>query len=164
MKFKCSKCDKQLRDGTVYTVEEDNTYKLVCPACYATRNSTTINGARFPINDARSTLDLAMSEKDFLNLVMEYAEVRGWMVYHQFEQRQYARRKGQGFPDLVMVRATDGRLIFAELKSEKGRLSVHQKLWFDALCEGCSIENYYRAYEVHVWRPSDWPEIEEVLR
>jgi len=55
----------------------------------------------------------------------------------------------------VFVR--DGRLIFAELKSERGRLTHPQRLWLAALrdCDGAA------AYE---WRPSSWSEIERVLR
>lgn len=56
-----------------------------------------------------------------------------------------------GYVDLTMAR--DGRVIFAELKTEKGKLSPAQEEWRDAL-EG---QEYY------LWRPSHWPIIERVL-
>lgn len=48
------------------------------------------------------------------------------------------------------------RLLFAELKSERGRLSAAQREWREAL--GMA------GVRVRVWRPSDWDEIVEVLR
>jgi len=53
-----------------------------------------------------------------------------------------------GYPDLTLCR--DGRLIFAELKAERGRLSDEQARWLQDLAAT-------RA-EVVVWRPSDWLE------
>jgi hypothetical protein len=97
-----------------------------------------------------STTILKQSEKQFQGAVVEYAELNSWLVYHTYD----SRRSNPGFPDLVMVR--DHRLVFAELKSEKGRESKAQTEWLDAL--GRSTP------EVWLWRPSDWPEIESVLR
>lgn len=59
---------------------------------------------------------------------------------------------GKGFPDLVLVRE---RIIFAVVKAEKGRVRPDQKVWLDMLRAAGA--------QVHVWKPSDWPEIEEVL-
>ena len=53
-----------------------------------------------------------------------------------------------------MVR--DGKLIFAELKTEKGNLTKAQAWWLAGLKQAHP--------HVYVWRPSDWSEIEEVLR
>jgi VRR-NUC domain len=96
------------------------------------------------------------TERQFERAVVEYAELNHWLVYHTFD----SRRSNPGFPDLVMTRA--GALIFAELKTEKGRLSRAQKQWIGDLeaVAGWPTD----AVEVFVWRPSTWPEIEEVLR
>jgi hypothetical protein len=61
---------------------------------------------------------------------------------------------GAGWPDLVLVRPP--RLVFAELKSERGRLTPTQKGALDLLRDA--------GLEVHVWRPGDLPAIQEVLR
>ena len=54
-----------------------------------------------------------------------------------------------GYPDLTMARA--GKVVWAELKSEKGKLSDAQIGWCSAIGP------------VHVWRPSDWDTVVEVL-
>jgi hypothetical protein len=99
---------------------------------------------------------LVQTEKQFQAAVVEYAELTGWLVYHTFD----SRRSNPGYPDLTMVRG--GELLFVELKTEKGRLSVAQRDWLAALeaVAGWPTD----AVEVFTWRPSDWPEIEMVLR
>lgn len=80
--------------------------------------------------------------------MIQLAQLRSWLVYHTRD----SRRSQPGFPDIVLVK---GRLIFAELKSETGRLTPEQERWLAALrSAGC---------DVRVWRPSDWQEIEETL-
>ena len=88
-----------------------------------------------------------MSEKDFQESVMQLANLRDWLVYHVFDSRKTTSR---GFPDLVLVR--DGRLVFAELKTMKGRLSITQNVWLTCLRQIPSIE-------VYVWRPDDWEDV-----
>lgn len=89
-----------------------------------------------------------ISEKELMANVIELARFCGWMHYHTYE----SRRSPHGFPDLVLIRR--GRLLFAELKSERGRLTIAQKSWLDELKD---IElKSGRVVEVHVWRPHDW--------
>lgn len=57
----------------------------------------------------------------------------------------------EGFPDLVLAR--DGVVIFAELKTDKGRLGPGQKEWAE------EIGAQYR-----LWRPKDMPQIIETLK
>lgn len=90
-----------------------------------------------------------IKEKDFQQAVMDCARYTGWLVYHTYD----ARRNAAGFPDLVLVRG--GRVIFAELKTMRGRLSPAQVLWRDALCAGGT--------EWYLWRPSDWDAITTLL-
>lgn len=96
-------------------------------------------------------------EKDFQHRVTEVARIRNWSVYSIPDSR---RATLSGFPDLVLFRRSDGRLIFAELKREKGRLSEPQKEILDTLRE---ISGNGR-FEVYVWRPSDYEEIVKILR
>ena len=91
--------------------------------------------------------------------VKQLAKLWGWIVYHTHD----SRRSDPGFPDLVLVRG--GRIIFAELKREDGKLTTDQKEWIFQLEQvqekvssapastGCN-------FRVYVWRPSDWPVIE----
>ena len=94
-------------------------------------------------------------EAEFQESVIQLAELCGWMVYHVSNVRGKLRSKtGKGFPDLVM--AKPGKLIFAELKSEAGKLTVSQKVWIGVL-------STIPVVSVRVWRPADWSEIEKVL-
>lgn len=72
----------------------------------------------------------------------------GWLCYHAFD----SRRSEPGFPDLTLVNKT---LVFAELKTDKGRLSPAQQLWIERL-RGAGAE-------VHVWRPRDAQEVVQRL-
>lgn len=99
-----------------------------------------------------------MTEKELQAAVIELAQLTGWRHYHTYD----SRRSPEGFPDLVLVRR--GRLVFAELKSELGRLTVHQKIWLEELAD---VERYSLGnVRVRVWRPRDWLSgaIEEALR
>lgn len=48
------------------------------------------------------------------------------------------------------------RLVLAELKTDKGKLSPSQEEWIAALEATCA--------EIYVWRPRDFDQIEQVLR
>jgi hypothetical protein len=101
---------------------------------------------------------LRATEADWQATVIDYAHLRKWRVAHfrpaKTEQgwRTAVSADGAGFPDLVLVR---DRVIFAELKSDTGKLSVAQLEWF----LGLELANA----EAYIWRPSDWPEVERVL-
>lgn len=100
---------------------------------------------RFPGSTPR------MSEKELLQAVKSFAAVLGWLCYHTL----WAQGSSPGFPDLTMIRG--GRVIFVELKSPTGKLTVHQARWLLGLAEAGA--------EVHVWRPDDLDvRIPEVLR
>ena len=91
-----------------------------------------------------------MSEADLDRAVRALAQRCGWDRYHTFS----SRRSPQGFPDLLLCRPP--RVVFAELKSERGRLTPHQEHWLDLLrrCPGI---------EVYLWRPSDFDRIVKTL-
>ena len=91
------------------------------------------------------------SEKQFQAQVVELARYSGFLIYHTFD----SRRSASGFPDLVLVRPPT--VLFAELKTETGRIRPEQQKWLDAL-EGCE------SIEVRLWRPSEWEEIERMLK
>ncbi len=91
-----------------------------------------------------------MSEKQFQSQVLQLAKLSGWLTYHTHD----SRRSAPGFPDLVLVKAP--LVLFAELKSARGKLRPEQEAWLEAL-RGC------RTVGARLWRPSDWPEMKETL-
>lgn len=86
------------------------------------------------------------SEKVFQQHVIEAATALGWMVYHTYD----SRRSQKGYPDLTMVHSGRGRLMFVELKTNKGKLKPEQEVWLAALI------GVQPRVEVHVWRPNHW--------
>jgi len=84
-----------------------------------------------------------------MQAVIELALYAGWLVYHTHD----SRRSQAGFPDLCLVRGK--RLIFAELKVGKNRVTKEQRRWIEGLREARQV--------VYVWTPSDWHAIEQVL-
>lgn len=93
---------------------------------------------------------LAPSEKDFQDAVLDLAHLNGWQTYHTYE----SRRSAAGFPDLFLVRPP--RIVIAELKTARGRITSAQRAWLDLL-ERCP------GVEVYVWRPAGFDEIARVL-
>ena len=92
-----------------------------------------------------------LSEKQFQRSRSGYGAAASLVGFHPFD----SRRSAPGFPDLTMVR--DGKLIFAELKVGKNNHPTEdQRRWLSGLSRCLP--------QVYVWRPSDWPEIKEVLR
>lgn len=71
----------------------------------------------------------------------------------------------KGWPDLVLVRERDSRLIFAELKSDDGELSDDQKAVLRKLnALVCAGGDGQTRVEVAVWRPRDLERIAQVLQ
>jgi hypothetical protein len=91
---------------------------------------------------------LIITEKEFMQLVIDHAEANHWLVYHTYD----SRRSEPGFPDLLLLRR---RLIAVELKSEKGETTQLQDEWLAAF-RACGILAY-------LWRPSDWLTIQRIL-
>lgn len=91
-----------------------------------------------------------LSESDLLRHVTGLARSLGWKVHHTVN----SRKSPPGFPDLVMVKGK--RLLFVELKSERGRLSEAQVGWLKVLAKAGAVD-------VRVWRPKDVAEIDECL-
>lgn len=91
-----------------------------------------------------------VTEKAFSQTVVEYARLNGWRVWRPW----LAIHSPRGFPDLTMVR--DGRLVFAELKSDSGKTTEAQEEWLAELREVPGVTAV-------VWRPSDWDDVERTL-
>lgn len=98
----------------------------------------------------RASKPFQQTERSFMAQVIRYAELMGWRAYHTFD----SRRSAAGFPDCVFVRRP--RCVFIETKAERGRLTDDQRAWLAEL-RACG-------QEVYLFRPSDWREVEEVLK
>lgn len=102
---------------------------------------------------------LPQTEAQFQAAVVDYARRNGWKTCHFHDSRRQVRpgvhvgdRDAAGFPDLVCVRE---RVVYAELKGPKTRVSDAQLEWMQALSDA--------GEEVYLWRPKDWGDIEKVL-
>jgi hypothetical protein len=101
-----------------------------------------------------------MLEREFATQVEHLLDLFGWLWKHDEPAvRQSGKwatsfRGARGFPDYVATR--DGRLVFAEIKNEKGRLTTEQVQWLTHLGNTTA--------EVYTWRPNDLETVKEVLR
>lgn len=117
--------------------------------------------------------DGSLSEAAWQTQVTNLATFYGWRLYHTHR----SDRSPAGFPDLVLIRPPE--LIFAELKTDKGRLKPEQAAWLEDLelvrqavtdlrqnaeagYAGISPE-YAAAVDVYLWRPADFDEVLERL-
>ena len=91
-----------------------------------------------------------VTEAEWQETIREHAWYTGWLYFHV----QDSRRNYAGFPDTVLARA--GRLIFAELKTEVGKLTKKQALWLRVLGTVPGIEAY-------CWRPHDRDAVSRAL-
>lgn len=91
-----------------------------------------------------------MTEAEFQAAVLELCAWLHLLVFHA----QDSRRSAPGFPDLVI--AGPRGVIFAELKSPRGRLRPAQQEWrYMLLASGqCHV----------VWRPDNLSVITDVLK
>ena len=128
-----------------------------------------------------------VSETAFLGQLLELSSLLGYEAVH-FRPAQTSRgwrtpvqgSLGKGWPDLVLVRARDRRLIFAELKADGGKttseqervLEVLRSVEFEASCGEVPLahtddqrrECCPPLVEIVVWRPADFDAIVETLR
>lgn len=108
-------------------------------------------------------------ELDFRRQVIDLADLYGWehVGFRPAKTEDGWRTPGtgtmaSGWPDLTLVRPRDGRLIFAELKSDTGRLSPDQERVLATLRGVASAAPVF--VEVHVWRPRDFELVKATLQ
>jgi hypothetical protein len=82
-----------------------------------------------------------MTEAELQVLVTEACQHFGLHHYHAHD----SRRSTPGFPDSVIVGVG---ILYRELKSETGKLSVAQRSWGSRLAAAGA--------DWQVWRPADW--------
>ena len=88
---------------------------------------------------------MKQTESAFQDVVIQAAKLFGWMCYHTHD----SRRSAPGFPDLVL--AKNGVVLFAELKTDTGKVTNDQIGWL-------------LATHGVIWRPQYWDVIEESLK
>ena len=112
-----------------------------------TQNNCTLKGQAGWTHHA----GIVVTESDFQKIVIKLAQHYGWLVHHALPSMNkrgvWATHElgDHGFPDLVLAHPS-GRVIFAELKSDKGKVSPLQSRWLSVLEQGAVV---------WVWRPSD---------
>lgn len=100
-----------------------------------------------------------ITEAQWQATVVELAQLHGWSVVHHRPARTdqgwrtAVSYDGAGWPDLILLR---DRLVVAELKSARGRLTPDQQAWI-ALLTDAGVETY-------VWRPDQFDDVAKVLR
>lgn len=106
---------------------------------------------------AQQILAREMSEADLLANVVARATQAGWRVAHINDGLyRLAVKAGRadalvgavGFPDLVLAR--EGRVVFAELKSARGKIRPEQSAWLNELLPVLADA----AHQVYIWRPA----------
>jgi len=95
------------------------------------------------------------SEKQFASYVEDLLDLHGWRWYHTFD----SRRSHEGFFDYVAMRR--GMVLFIEIKTETGRVRPEQVVWGE---EAMDVEAANPLVFYYLWRPSDRPIIEAVLK
>ena len=101
---------------------------------------------------ARQIDRIVVTERDLREQVRDLAKLFGWKMYFSWT----SLHSPKGFPDLVLACQVRQRVIYAELKAEKGKVSESQREWLDELA-ACG-------QEVYLWRPADFEEIARILR
>jgi len=91
-------------------------------------------------------------ESQFQAKVITLATRLGYdFIYHTHN----SRRSPKGFPDLIMIRPRDMRLVVIEFKIKPHKPTTEQQKWLDAFA---LVTNF-----CFLWYPEDWDEILEVL-
>lgn len=96
-----------------------------------------------------NSMEATMTEADFQRKITDLCDWLGLKWHHETD----SRKSKKGFPDLVI--AGEGGVIFAELKSKRGKLTDSQGEWLGTLLAAGAT--------AYVWYPQDWPSIYERL-
>lgn len=99
---------------------------------------------------------MKISETDFSSQVEDLLKLFGWRCYHTWTSIHSPR----GMPDLILAKTLDDNvtvLVAAELKNEKGKLSLPQAEWLEILSKVNGIFAF-------VWKPSDFDLILSLLQ
>ncbi len=110
---------------------------------------------------------VTISEKDLQNAIVDAARLYGYVAFHSRPAitgkgwRTPVQYDGKGFPDLVLVGRE--RVVFAEIKSDRGKPTAEQEQWLAGLER---VAQLTPSVDVYVWSPQDWPDriLQELCR
>ena len=111
------------------------------------------------MKSATDVLNRAMTEEQLLIAITDALDRYNWRWMH-IRRSDRAQMMGHpGWPDICAAR--NGRVLFLELKTEKGRVSPEQREWMRAICDGWpSIDGA----DHRVVYPSDLDDVLAMLR
>ncbi len=89
-------------------------------------------------------------EVPFMEQVIEFLRICGWLVYHTKDSRKSA----PGFPDIIALKGK--RQLVVETKRAGEQPTEEQERWLEAFRQAGA--------EVHVFTPDDWEKIERVVK
>ena len=104
---------------------------------------------------------MEMSERLFQQRVIDLANLYGWVVHHVPPMRYNALGNNwgtgglAGMPDLTLISLKEKGVIYAELKTNSGKVAPHQVKVLSLL--------HRNGAEVYVWRPKDEEDIAKRL-
>lgn len=134
-----------------------------------------------------------LTEAQWQDVVVELAETFGWRCFYvRSSTREITRKRtgevkrvrnindrGQGYPDVTMVRRRDRRLLFVECKRDLGpqggtggqhgrALKPEQEEWRADLLAAARKNDIcadpaHAGFEVYVWRPADYDDVVRIL-
>ena len=102
--------------------------------------------------------ELTVPEKLFQEQVIQLANTCGWDCHHIRPAKYGATWKTDGLPgmpDLILIGQRGQGIIWAELKTNTGKLTTIQEARISQLLSN--------GEEVHVWRPRDLDKVAERL-
>lgn len=133
------------------------------------RPSAAAGGWPYPVTVAQDyyqrQVAKGISEKELMEWVVDMAHLLGWQTRHLHDSRA---QNMSGLPDLLLWHEGQRMTIWAELKTEKGKLTTGHLTRRGKLVEGQAetIEALRACGQVvYVWRPSNWMDgtIQKVL-
>lgn len=98
-----------------------------------------------------------MSEARFQADIIDLFTRTGWKHHHAHD----SRRSVPGLPDLLLVHRKHG-IVFAELKTDRGRTTPEQDAWIEALNVASRAQGGGTC--AVVWRPASWDKIVDIAQ
>jgi hypothetical protein len=100
-----------------------------------------------------------ISEAAWQQQVIDLAHMLGWQHLHVRRSigkgRKWVTATNVAWPDLTLWSEKQQRFVFAELKTEKGKVTIEQMAILNSIGRAGG--------EVWVWRPSDLELVKEIL-